>query len=265
MVDKTTGRVSKLMGKLGSPIQYILPLGAEEINLNNLLNREIKLEFFGEINCTACGRVMKKPFKGYCYPCSQSLAACDMCILKPEQCHYHQGTCREPDWGLKHCFQPHYVYLANSSGVKVGITRGENIPYRWIDQGAVQALPIYRVANRYHSGLIEVEIAKEMNDKTNWRKMLQNNVALNDLYKIRENIYNKYKFDNAEQLLEEKIVELQYPVEQYPEKVKSVDFMKMPIVEGKLVGIKGQYLIFADFVLNIRKFAGFNLTFTVKN
>ncbi|NBP93900.1 MAG: DUF2797 domain-containing protein [Gammaproteobacteria bacterium] len=128
----------------------------------------------GTISCIACGRNTNKSFnQGHCYPCFKRLASCDQCILKPELCHFHEGTCREPEWGKAQCFGPHVVYLANSSGLKVGITRASQIPTRWIDQGASQALPIFEVADRRTAGLIEAQMRSFVSDRTDWRKMLK--------------------------------------------------------------------------------------------
>jgi len=169
-----SGNIQKLTTSLADTVHYHLPIGDEKLPLNPLIGSFISLSSLGEINCVACGRKTSKSFnQGYCYPCFQSLAQCDSCIVKPEQCHYFKGTCREPDWGQSHCLQDHYVYLANSSGLKVGITRGTQIPTRWMDQGATQALPIYRVKNRLISGLVEVALKQHVADKTHWQRMLK--------------------------------------------------------------------------------------------
>lgn len=196
------------------------------------------------------------------------LAACDMCIVKPETCHYDQGTCREPDWAETHCMRPHYAYISNSSGVKVGITRETQIPTRWIDQGAVQALAIARAQTRFQVGLLEVAIKKHLNDKTDWRKMLRNQVEDIQLSRIRDEIFEKCKSDidalnkrfgegSIQILPDEKQVEISYPVSEYPEKVKSFNLDKNPVAEGVLQGIKGQYLIMDTGVINVRKYTGY--------
>ena len=188
------------------------------------------------------------------------LAACDTCIIKPELCHYDKGTCRQPEWGEKNCFIPHYVYLAVSSHVKVGITRHTQIPTRWIDQGASYALPILKVEDRKTSGELEIEIAKSFSDKTNWRKMLANDVADEDLYALREQIYDDFAdiFDDFDaEDLEDDLTHINYPVLEYPSKVTSMGFDKKPVIEGTLMGIKGQYLILDTGVVNMRKHQGY--------
>ena len=159
------GNLRKMRTQPGPPVGYRLPVGEQEVALNPLLGETVRLTFSGEIHCVACGRKTKKSFnQGYCYPCFQSLAQCDLCIVKPELCHYAQGTCREPEWGEAHCMQPHYVYVA-----KVGITSDSG----WMDQGAVQALPIFRVQSRYQAGLLEVIFKQHIADRTNWQRMLK--------------------------------------------------------------------------------------------
>ena len=138
------GSLEKMTTQLAEPVQYRLPVGDAELELNPLLGQRLELRYSGRIFCVNCQKKTAKSFnQGYCYPCFIKLAQCDMCIMKPETCHYAAGTCREPSWGEEFCFQPHIVYLANSSGIKVGITRQTQIPTRWIDQGAVQALPVF--------------------------------------------------------------------------------------------------------------------------
>lgn len=269
---KITGNIRKLKTELVSPIKYSLPIGEELLPINPLIGKAISFTFAGEINCVHCGRKIKKTFQqGYCYPCFQSLAECDSCLIKPELCHYQAGTCREPQWGEEHCFQDHYVYLANTSGLKVGITRQTNIPTRWIDQGATQALPIYRTRDRLLSGKVEVIMKQHVADKTAWQRMLKGEPEPVDIaterdrfHKESEKEINAILKESGEDavtfLANEKLIEINYPIEQYPEKVKSFNFDKTPIVEGTLMGIKGQYLIFDTGVLNVRKFSGYNLT-----
>jgi hypothetical protein len=260
--------------RLESTVQYDLSLGDERIPLNPLIGKSIKLTYIGNIFCVHCNRAIKKSFnQGYCYPCFISLAQCDMCIMKPETCHYEAGTCREPAWGDAFCFQPHIVYLANSSGVKVGITRQTQIPTRWIDQGAVQALPIFEVQSRYISGLIEIVIAKHVSDKTSWQQMLKNNVEPIDLVAKRDELVGECKQELAEIsqrfgeqaikfLTEEPVVDIYFPVDFYPVKVSSFNFDKNPEVSGVLHGIKGQYLLLDTGVINIRKFTGYEVDFS---
>jgi len=272
------GQLRKMRARLepdsSKPVQYELPLTDQFIALNPLLGKPIKLTYTGRIFCVHCNRQIKKSFnQGYCYPCFISLAQCDMCIMKPETCHYAAGTCREPSWGEEFCFQPHFVYLANSSGIKVGITRQTQIPTRWIDQGAVQALPIFKVQSRYISGLVEVVIAKHVSDKTSWQQMLKNHVTPIDLTAKRDELVAVCKLELAEItqrfgqeeiefLAHEKTVDINFPVDSYPVKIKSFNFDKNPEVSGVLHGMKGQYLLLDTGVINIRKFSGYEVEFS---
>jgi hypothetical protein len=171
--------------------------------------------------------------------------------------------------------QPHYVYLANSSGLKVGITRAPQIPTRWLDQGAVQALPIFRVQSRYLAGLIEVAMKKHVADRTDWRRMLKGEPEPCDMLERRDALAELCQEDIAQAVQtiaktigEEKITLLSdeqpqtftFPIQRYPQKVSAHNFDKRPQVEGTLMGIKGQYLIFDTGVLNVRKFAGYRVT-----
>jgi len=274
---KITGHLGKMVttldAKSGSPVQYQLPLDEKLVPLNPYIGKKIKLNYSGEIHCVECGRKSSKSYnQGFCFPCFKSLAKCDMCIMKPETCHYDEGTCRQPEWGEEFCLQDHYVYLANSSGIKVGITRGTQIPTRWIDQGATEALPIFKVANRLLSGKVEVAIKNHVSDRTDWRKMLKGKAEHIDLSEKRDELIKlaekEIKAIEAEfgkdkvQLLNEKQIQIGFPVENYPEKVKSLNFDKMPEIEGVLQGIKGQYLILDVGVLNIRKFGGYLVEFS---
>ena len=179
------GAVEKLTAQLDTNnlVQYQLPLATinsdateqQSIALNPIIGKTLTLNFHGKIACKHCGKATKKSYsQGFCYPCMIKLAQCDMCIMKPETCHHHLGTCREPQWGEQHCMVDHYVYLSNTSALKVGITRHTQIPTRWIDQGAHQATVLLEVPNRYLAGIGEVALKNFFSDKTNWRKMLQN-------------------------------------------------------------------------------------------
>jgi hypothetical protein len=273
------GQLSKMAVTLpanNNPVDYQMVLGEQRIAMSPLIGHEIDLKFCGEIHCLACDRRIKKSYSGgYCFPCSQKLAQCDLCIMKPETCHYDAGTCREPEWGEAFCMQDHIVYLANSSGIKVGITRINQMPTRWIDQGATQALPIFRVKSRYQSGLVEVIFKNHVSDRTDWRKMLKGEPENLDLLAIRDRLMSKcheeimtlqHRFGEQSilPLADQEVVTISYPVQQYPEKVKSFNFDKTPEISGVLKGIKGQYLIFDTGVINLRKFTGYNITMVVK-
>lgn len=267
------GNIRKMRTEHKCPVAYYLPIGQDEVAMNPLIGKKIIMTFLGDINCIHCGRDTNKSFsQGYCYPCFRSLAQCDQCIVKPELCHFAAGTCRQPEWGQEHCMIEHVIYLANSSGLKVGITRHSQVPTRWMDQGAIQALPLFRVQKRLDSGVIEVALAQHVADKTNWRRMLKNDVIHLDMLSARDTLLEQAdeslsqaldQVDNASFIADAQAYTFEYPVLEYPEKVTSLSFDKSARVEGELRGIKGQYLIFDTGVINMRKFAGYQIAFEV--
>jgi hypothetical protein len=262
--EKLTGTLSKMETTLGETVSYGLVLGEVHFDLTSLVGKELKLSYSGKITCSNCGKKIKKSYaEGVCFPCTMKLASCDLCILKPETCHYDKGTCREPKWGEENCFRPHIIYLANSSGLKVGITRKTNVPYRWMDQGASEALPIMEVENRFISGQIEVLFKKHIADKTDWRKMLKGEPESLNLVDWKERLIGELRDDLQYfefTLLDEPVLKINYPVEKYPEKVSSFNLDKTPEVQGRLIGIKGQYLMFDTGVLNVRSHSGYEIT-----
>ncbi|MGO1296425.1 MAG: DUF2797 domain-containing protein [Vibrio sp.] len=268
-----TGVLNKMHANLGTVTSYRLPVGDQLVELNALIGTELHLEHTGNIFCSNCGKKTKKSYaQGHCFPCMKKLASCDMCIMKPELCHYEQGTCREPEWGEKNCMVDHFVYLSNTSGLKVGITRHTQIPTRWIDQGAMQGLPIFKVKTRYISGLIEVELAKHIADKTNWRTLLKMDATpmslsehFIELRPLLEDKIAEVRARFGEDAIEElhtQSTDIQYPVEHYPNKIVSHNFDKNPVVQGTLQGIKGQYLMFDTGVINVRKFTSYEVIVT---
>ncbi len=260
-----SGHINKMNARLVSGVAcYELSFDEQKLDINALIGKPIRLQFNQEIRCSFCGKTTKKSYsQGYCWPCSSTLARCDLCIMRPETCHYHHGTCREPDWGETNCFAPHIVYIANTSGAKVGITRKTNIPSRWIDQGASSALPILETKTRLDSGLIEKALKETISDRTNWRKMLSNEVDAADLVTTKQTLLEKIPtlIDELEaKPLYNDIVNIDYPVIKYPAKIVSLNFDKTPDIAGILNGIKGQYLLLDCGVLNIRKFSSYHLT-----
>ncbi|MGE6323191.1 DUF2797 domain-containing protein [Pseudomonas oryzihabitans] len=271
MTELGRGALRKMAVTLADPVNYAFRLDEREVPVNPLIGRRVRLEYLGAIHCTHCGRKTRKSFsQGYCYPCFTALAQCDSCIVSPEKCHYEHGTCRQPEWGEAHCMVPHVVYLANSSGLKVGITRATQLPTRWIDQGAYQALPILRVATRQQSGLVEDLLRSQVGDRTNWRAMLKGVAAPEDLVAVRERIFDAcaqglddlqghFGLQAIQPVVDMAPIEIHYPVTVYPTKVVSHDLEKTPVVEGTLLGIKGQYLMFDTGVINIRKYTAYQL------
>ena len=257
-------------------VEYKFILDRSEVDLPFNLGQDIEIEWTGKIYCISCGNKTSKSFsQGHCFKCFKTKAACDMCIMKPETCHYHLGTCREESFAQEVCFQPHIVYLANSSALKVGITRISQMPTRWLDQGATQAIPIMKVGSRRLSGQMEIMFGTQVADKTDWRKLLKGEAEPLNLLEVRDQLLDEFapkieqirdEFslsldfnENVEILESEQPREFIYPVEQYPEKIKSHNLDKTPVIRGKLQGIKGQYLIMDTGVINIRKYSGYEL------
>lgn len=272
MSDIASGQMHKMEGRLDRPVTYLLPLGRDKVPLNDLLEQRLRLRFNGRILCVGCGRLTRRSFnQGYCYPCFQKLAQCDACIISPERCHYHDGSCREPVWADEFCMQDHIVYLANSSGLKVGITRASQIPTRWIDQGAVQALAVLRVRSRQQSGFAEVMFRRHITDRTNWREMLKGVPGEVDLAAERdrliaecegeiEDLRNQFGLQAISILTGVEEVAIAYPLRSAPATLAAFNLDKEPVVEGTLLGMKGQYLIFDTGVINIRKYTGYDIT-----
>ncbi|TBU74708.1 DUF2797 domain-containing protein [Phytopseudomonas daroniae] len=276
MLEVARGALSKMATQLDAPVQYAFRLGDEQVAVNPMIGKTVRLEYLGAIHCSHCGRKTKTSFsQGYCYPCMQKLAQCDLCIMSPERCHYDAGTCRDPAWGEQFCMTDHVVYLANSSGIKVGITRATQIPTRWIDQGATQALPIMRVATRQQSGFVEDLLRTQVADKTNWRALLKGDATPVDLLSVRERIFDacaegmtalqqRFGLQAVQPLNDQPVVEIRYPIEGYPAKITSFNLDKNPVAEGTLLGIKGQYLMFDTGVINIRKYTAYQLAISCK-
>lgn len=254
------GVLTKMQTELGNPIQYYLVFENSFLNLNQLLDKELEITFQG-YQCMNCGKKKKIFRQGFCYDCFMSSASAGDWIMKPELSTAHLDIeDRDLDYEKKVQLQPHIVYLALSSEVKVGVTRKTQVPTRWIDQGAIQAVAIVEVPNRYLAGITEVALKNHFADKTNWQKMLKNEVSPIDL--IEERLKTEallptevrdYFFNQEAQLFQ-----MHYPVLNYPKKVTSLSLDRTPNFQGRLSGIKGQYLLFQDgTVFNVRTFEGY--------
>lgn len=255
------GNILKMRTEGISPVQYFLPVGDSDVHLNPLVGQQFSLNFTGRINCISCGKQTKTSFsQGFCYNCLQTAPEASESVMRPELSKAHLGIARDMEWAEKHDLIDHFVYLALSSEVKVGVTRNHQVPTRWIDQGASAAIKLACAPNRHIAGIIEVFLKRFYTDKTDWREMLKNeiNTTANLLaekekaLKLLSSELRKYaEPDNT-------ITSIDYPVIRFPQKINSLSFDKQPTITGKLSGIKGQYLIFADgSVLNIRKHNGY--------
>jgi len=256
-----TGNIRKMAASPEKVILYSLPLGKELILMNPLIGKQISMEYLGHIHCVKCGRETRKSFaQGYCYPCFSTSPETEECVLRPELCRAHEGVARDMEYAKQHCLSDQVVYLSLTSGIKVGVTRSSQVPTRWIDQGAIRALEFARTPNRYMAGLMEVALKAHIADKTNWRLMLSGSDPGEwNLLVEKQRLTPLVPTELAQYIsLDKQQLELVYPVLEYPEKIKSLNFEKDPLVSGVLKGIKGQYLMLdQNRVINMRKFGGY--------
>ena len=248
------GVLTKMESEFLQPIQYYLVFENDFLNMNQLLGKKITIQFV-KYQCLNCG--LDKPIyrQGFCKSCFYEVPQAADWVMRPElsMAHLDQED-RDLVFEKQVQLQPHIVYLANSSNVKVGVTRKSQIPTRWIDQGAHEAIEIVEVPNRYLAGITEVALKDHVSDKTNWRTMLKNDIKDENLVEWREQL-KQYIPEEAKAYFIETNTEtnLEFPVIKYPEKPKSLNLEKTKEFTGKLEGIKGQYLIFEDdTVFNIR-------------
>ena len=259
------GVLKKMQTEIGSPIQYYMLFESDFLNVNQVLDKTLKIEFL-KFQCLNCGNDRPIYRQGFCRTCFFEIPSAGDWIMRPELSKAHLGLeDRDLAYEKKVQLQPHIVYLANSSNVKVGVTRKGQIPTRWIDQGAHEAIEIAEVPNRYLAGITEVALKDHVGDKTNWRTMLTNNVVDQNLQEWRDKLKQYIPEEALPYYLEYNLeTELEFPVLQYPTKVKSLNLSKTPSFEGKLKGIKGQYLIFEEnTVFNVRGSEGYFIGLTV--
>ena len=252
------GVLKKMLTENANEIQYYLDMNTDFINMNQLLNKEITINFVS-YECLNCHLEKQIYRQGFCKSCFFDTPNAGDWIMRPELSKAHLGI-EDRDLVYEKAVQlkPHIVYLANSSNVKVGVTRKTQVPTRWIDQGAHEAIEIVEVPNRYLAGITEVALKNHVADKTNWRKMLKNDVDDVSLLEWREKLKEFIPEEAKEYFIENNSeTNLNFPVKKYPEKPKSLNLQKTPLYKGKLVGIKGQYLIFEDeTVFNVRSNEG---------
>lgn len=261
-----TGVLIKMETEIGDPIRYALTLNDVTISMNDLLGQTLNIRFEG-YQCLSCGKQKKIYRQGNCYDCFYSRPEVGDWIMRPELSTAHLGIeDRDLAYEMEVQLKPHIVYLALSSNVKVGVTRKTQVPTRWIDQGASAALEILETPNRYLAGIAEVALKQHISDKTNWRRMLKNEIADMDLWEVRKQMLPLLPQETRPYILPEDhpVTRLHFPVNRYPQKVKSLNLSKSPIYSGTLCGIKGQYLIFDDdTVFNVRSNEGTVITLEV--
>lgn len=252
------GVLTKMTTEFSQPIQYYLVFENDFINVNQLIDKTITIQFV-KFQCLNCGLNLPIFRQGFCKSCFFEIPQAADWIMRPELSTAHLGKeDRDLEYERKVQLQPHIVYLANSSNVKVGVTRKSQIPTRWIDQGAHEAIEIVEVPNRYLAGITEVALKDYVGDKTNWRTMLKNDIVDENLVEWRERL-KQYIPDEAQDyyIASNTETNIDFPIEKYPVKPKSLNIIKDQVYTGKLTGIKGQYLIFEDdTVFNIRSNEG---------
>lgn len=255
-----TGFLQELEPTWAEPVQYALRVGDVRIPLNTRLGSRLEIRRLRQKACRHCGRRVSKLYQnGYCYPCVTTLAECDRCIIQPHLCHYHEGTCRDESFARRNCMIPHYVYLALSSHVKVGVTRKNRALQRWIDQGAVAALPVAEVPSRKQAGELEAAAAEFLSDRTDWRKMLRGEVEWEDLPVVRDRLRKMLGARFEPFWIDVPAVRLAYPVAGRPPTVRSLSLDRREAVEGVLLGVQGQYLLLDAGVFHVKKHTGYEV------
>lgn len=257
------GTLSKMLVQQGTPIQYHLMIGGELVCMNDFIGKTFTMQWTGAILCRNCGAKTKTSFnQGFCYSCFQKSPECSPCIIQPELCEAHLGKGRDIEWEQINHNQEHVVYLAATDTVKVGITRKTNTFTRWIDQGANSTIIFAETPNRYEAGLVEVALKYFLTDKTNWRNMLTDKTDMSidleeEKWRIAEQLPQNISAFVSD---DDEVNTFVYPVQSYPSKVNSINLDKEIQFTKKLVGIRGQYLIFDDeTVINIRKYGSYQV------
>lgn len=238
--------------------RYELAIGSELLHLNDLLGQGLQFRLCPDPVCGHCdARVTQLMGGGYCRNCFFALARCDTCFVSPARCHFAAGSCREPDWGERVCMQPHLVYLANSSGLKVGLTQQGRQQQRWLSQGATQGLVIALADTRRDAGVLEALIAQSISDRTQWRRLVSQPPVNIQLQSTREQLQARLDLpQGCRWLADESELQLAYPVAAYAPPVQCLLGEKTPVLEDNLCGIKGQYLLLQNGVFNVAKHAG---------
>ena len=260
-----SGNIRKMRTSLEDEVEYSLPLynnlqKNHNVPMNQFIGSTVNISFKGLINCVVTGRKINKTYgEGMSYDAWKNSPMAVESIIRPELSRIHEGIAlRDEKWERENHLQPHYVYLTKTGGIKVGVTRATNLPYRWIDQGAVEGLVIAETPYRQAAGLIEIALKQYISDKTNWRKMLTNDLVDDTLEDVRVQLIDKIPSELKQYVVKKEKLKISFPVIEYPQKVKSMKLDKIPEIEMKLMGIKGQYLIFEEGnVINLRSHAGY--------
>ncbi len=254
------GILHKMKTTANVPVQYSLLNQDGDIVMNSLIGHAIHIAYQGTIHCVYCNAITRQSFhNGYCYSCFTSLPETDRAVLHPEEDKSHLGISRDMEWSKQYSLIDHIVYVAVTGNVKVGVTRHNQIPTRWIDQGAMAAIKLARTPYRQLAGLIEVELKKYVADKTKLGEMLSTQTHLIDL-QARKNELAELLPPELKQYVtvDNQVVELVYPIQEAFKYLKNLKLDKTPDFLGRLIGIKGQYLMFEDgTAFNVRNHSGY--------
>lgn len=241
--------------------RYELEVGDAVVVLNEHIGQGVTLRLHPQRHCIHCSASVRKLYGGgYCYDCFTTLARCDLCVVSPERCHYEQGTCREPEWGEAFCMQPHVVYLSNTSGPKIGITRADRVLRRWLDQGARQGLVIAHVPTRHAAGLVEAHFKRHLNDRTDWRRLVSGEPVPADLRSLARELRRDTRVPPLHWQEESDLVDIEYPVQRYSPPRRVPLTAQQPSYADNLQGLIGQYLLFGGGVLNLGAYRGMTLS-----
>ncbi len=268
-----SGNIRKMRSKLvNGKVEYQLPLyhilePNHFIPMNELIGQTISMQFDHAIHCVATGKKIKKTFgNGLSYDAYKNSPLAVPSIINPELSRIHEGVAlRDEAWEIEHHLKPHVVYLSKTAGVKVGVTRTTQMPTRWIDQGASEVIVLAETPYRQAAGLIEVELKQYISDKTAWQRMLKGELSQDNLIDRKNELLTKLPDELLKFVLEDDAIHtIEYPIEEHPTTVKSMKLDKVPLFEKKLVGIKGQYLIFDDnTVMNVRSHEGYHISLSI--
>lgn len=259
-------KLRKMRVANGDPVRYVLPGDSGDVLINDWLGEEVTVEFNGVITCSNCDKRIRKTYQGFCFQCFSEAPQAAACIIRPELCEAHLGKGRDPEWEDAHHNQPHVVYLAVSGGIKVGVTRSTQVPTRWIDQGAVRTIVLAEVPYRQLAGQIEIEMKQFVSDKTDWRKMLKNDVDSEISLADQKSMLAELLSPKLAEYISSDAQEhhFNYPVLEYPAKVSSIRLDSVPAFKLRLTGIKGQYLLFENGkVINLRNHEGYHVSIGV--
>jgi hypothetical protein len=240
---------------------------------NSIIGRKVTILLRGLGKCAHCKKPLKnRMYDAYCRACFYALPYLDFCMLRPEKCHLHLGTCRDSVWGKENCFSPHYLYISYTSDFKVGVTRCSVALRRWITQGAIYALPLVVAPSRKIAGMLEDYLKKFEKHTTNWRNMLRmpNNAPLMQTFDSKRSKINLHLQELLTQseytgveLVNYSKIQISYPYLYLLEKIKTVNLLNLKQFSDVLIGIKGQYLIFDTAVLNLSSHWGLEVDFII--